>query len=240
MRIALPFAALLLLAPSSAHADGRTLVFDVLRKNSKVGEHRISFTQQDGLLTVDISIDIRSKILFFPFRYQHSNREVWRGRELVSLDSKTQINDRKEALQVRESGRGYDVSFNGKPSRVEGPIFTTSYWLQDVITQTRLLNSQKGNLLAIFATGARPVTSPSVQGGIPAFETRMADRKNFNVNVAYDAKGCLVGMSFKPPVDSTPITYRLVSRPEAARAPDLLENPLLVPCLATEPQTARQ
>jgi Family of unknown function (DUF6134) len=227
-----------LLLPTAAQADGRQLVFDLYRKNDKVGTHKISFTQLGDVLEVDIAIDIRSKILFLPFRYQHRNKERWRGSTMLSLESQTQVNDRKDVLSVRASRDGFDVTANGKASRIEGDIKSTSYWLSQTVAQARLLNSQKGKVIFVTASAPKSINVPATGGSLAARETRMADTKNFNVNVSYDSKGCLVGMSFKPPIDSTPIVYRLVSRPEAARAPDLLANPLMAPCLVNGPQTA--
>jgi hypothetical protein len=231
-------ALLLLLLPQGALADGRTLVFDLYRKTEKIGTHKLSFTQKADILTVDIDISIKGKIFIIPFRYQHSNRETWRGRDLLTLDSRTSLNDKQDIVSVRASGAGYDVVANGKTSRIEGNIKSTSYWLVDTVQDSRLLNSQKGWVMDVTALAPRRVSIAMRDASIAAREVSMKDRKTFNVSVIHDDKGCLVGMSFRPPVDSTPITYRLVSRPSAEAAPDLLTNPLIAPCLVRANQTA--
>ncbi len=223
-----------LVAPVCAAAsDGRTLVFDLLRKGKKVGSHSIRFVQNKDLLTVDIAIDIKGKIVFFPFTYTHNNQEVWRGSMLQSLDSKTLINDTAHRLSVRAKGAGYDIDYDGKAERIEGDIKTTSYWYPATATQARLLNSQTGKVIPITSSAPVQILAPVGSGiSIAARETRMTDTKKFNANVAYDAQGCLVGLNFKPPFDSTLVVYRLMTRPSAKAAPDLLANPLVAKCLA--------
>lgn len=235
-RLGLLFCALLCVAfvyPAFATvSDGRSLVFDLMRKGKKVGSHSIRFVQTKDLLTVDISIDIKGKIVFFPFTYTHNNREVWRGSVLQSLDSKTLINDTQHSLSVRAINAGYDIDYDGKASRIEGEIKSTSYWHPATAAQARLLNSQTGKVIPITASAPIQILAPTLSGtGIPAREIRMTDTKKFNANVAYDAQGCLVGLNFKPPFDSTLVVYHLVAKPSAKAAPDLLANPLIAKCL---------
>jgi Family of unknown function (DUF6134) len=222
------------IAPANAAvSDDRSLVFDLLRKGKKIGSHKISFTQNKDLLTVDIEIDIKGKILFLPFTYVHRNREVWRGSVLQSLDSKTLLNNKPDMLSVRARSGGYDVNYDGQISRVEGDIKTTSYWHPATAVQTRLLNSQTGKVIALSLSAPTNMVAPTALGrGIPAREIRMTDKKKFNVNVAYDPRNCLVGLSFKQPFDGNLIVYQMVAQPKSKGAPDLLENPLIAQCLA--------
>ncbi len=221
--------------PAAAMAtDGRTLLFDLYRKDKKVGSHSLRFVQNGDLLTVDIAIDIKGKVLIIPFSYRHSNQEVWRGAALQSLASKTYINDKTVELNVRARAGGFDVAADGKTSRIEGDIKTTSYWYPGTAGQARLLNTQNGKVIPITFGAPLPVQVPLAGGGtIVARETRMTDKKKFNANVAYDVQNCFVGLNFKPPFDGTPVVYRLVAKPNAKAAPDLLRSPLIAKCLSS-------
>jgi hypothetical protein len=225
---------LLILPVMAMAADGRTLQFDLYRKDKKVGTHTLRFVQNGDVLTVDINIEIKGKIVIVPFTYRHSNQEVWRGAALQSLVSKTLINSKTVALDVRARAGGFDVVADGASSRIEGDIKTTSYWYPGTAGQARLLNTQNGKVIPITFSAPLPVQVPLANGGrIAARETRMTDKKKFNANVAYDANGCLVGLNFKPPFDGTLVVYRLVSKPNVKDAPDLLRNPLIAKCLAS-------
>jgi hypothetical protein len=212
--------------------DGRSLMFDLYRKDKKVGTHSIRFTQKQDILVVDIAITIKGKILFIPFTYVHENHEQWRGNVLQTLSSKTWLNDKPSELTVRAQSGGYDVQYNDTLSRIEGAIKTTSYWHPYTASEARLLNSQTGKVIPISIGAAVPVQAPLAAGGsVAARETRMTDKKKFDVKVAYDAQSCLVGLNFKPPLDNSLIVYRLVAQPNAKTAPDLLANPLMAKCL---------
>ncbi len=234
MRVLCALLGVALLFPvATKAADGRSLVFDLYRKDKKVGSHTLRFSQADDVLTVDIAIDIKGKVLFIPFTYRHTNKEQWRGSQLLALDSRTYINDKAHILSARFNSGGYDVSHDKDKTRIEGAIKTTSYWHPATGTQARLLNTQNGKVIPITFSAPQPVQAPMATGGtLTAREIRMSDKKKFNANVAYDAQGCLVGINFKPPFDGTQIIYRLVARPNAKDAPDLLRNPLIAKCVS--------
>ncbi len=234
MRLAnISAASVALLASTADASDGRTLIFDVYRSGSKIGTHMMRFTQAGDLLTVDISITLKGKAFFIPFSYAHKNREVWQGNKLISLDSQTTSNDKTSTLNARADGNFLKLMIDGTPALVP-QMFSTSYWNGETVRQKKLLNSQKGDVIEIMSEGTMPAKAPMADGTfLAATEYKKSGTKKFNVAVQYDANGCLVGMNFKAPKDVTRISYKLVARPSARAAPDLLGNPLLKPCLVS-------
>jgi hypothetical protein len=228
--VPLVLAGFCLAAPCFAY-DGRTLVFDAYRSGTKIGTHTLRFTQQGEKLVVDIAIDLKGKAFFIPFSYTHRNREVWQNNKLLTLESKTISNGKTNTLVARAEDGLMKLLIDGKPA-ISPQLFSTSYWNADTIKQARLLNSQKGEVIDIKSEGTVAVRSPKASGSdVPATEYRKTGSRNFNINVQYDPKGCLVGMNFKAPKDVARISYKLVTRPDAALAPDLLANAVLKPCL---------
>jgi hypothetical protein len=225
-------AATLTAAPVQAASDGRSLVFEAMSGNKKLGTHRISFRQDGDKLTVDVSIDLKLRVFMLPFSYSHRNREVWRGASLVTMDSSTKATNGDTSTTVRLLGDKLQITPDkGQSLSVAAGTFTTSYWHPAIIRQQQLINSQKGEIIPIRVTGTSEVSVPSANGSLRALETRIVGDKGFAVNLAYDRNGCLVGMNFKLPRIGTPVTYRLIERPQALRAPDLAANPVLAPCL---------
>lgn len=216
---------------SASASDGRTLLFDAYRSGSKIGTHSLRFRQEGNRLTVDIAIDFKGKAFFIPFSYSHRNQEIWQGSKLLSLDSKTVSNGKTSTLVARAEGTMLKLLIDGKP--VLAPqLFSTSYWNPETVKQPMLLNSQKGEIIEISTDGSSEVQAPLATGStVPATEYRKSGTRKFNIAVQYDRNGCLVGMNFKVPRDVSRISYKLVARPNATAAPDLLENPLLKPCL---------
>jgi hypothetical protein len=216
---------------SAYAADGRSLVFDAYRSGTKIGTHTLRFLQDGEKLTVDIAIDFKGKAFIIPFSYSHRNREIWQGNKLLSLESRTVSNGKSNSLQARADSNMLKLVVDGKPG-LASQMFSTSYWNGDTINQKRLLNSQKGDVIELKLEGTAQVRAPKADGtSVIATEYRKSGSNKFNIAVQYDSKGCLVGMNFKAPRDVTRISYKLVARPNAAAAPDLLANPVLRPCL---------
>ncbi len=227
-------------AVDPATIDGRSLVFEAMKGRNIIGQHKIRFTQKGDTLLVDVSITLKSKIFIVPFTYIHSNHEVWQNEKLVSLESRTATNGHINTLSAKVMANGTSVNANGDMFTVAGPIMTTSYWLHDMVKQSRLLNSQTGAVISTKLVADNATIAPSHQTmPIQAREYQVTGSKRFNANVLYDAAGCMVGLNFKVPFDGSRITYRLVARPDATVAPDLLSNPLLSNCL-TNRRTALQ
>ncbi len=231
LRVKIAAAYVALLASTASASDGRTLSFDAYRSGSKIGTHVMRFSQAGGLLTIDITITLKGKAFFIPFSYAHKNREVWQGNKLISLDSQTTSNGKTNTLSARADGNFLKLMIDGVPALVP-QMFSTSYWNAETVRQKKLLNSQMGDVIEIMSEGSVPAKAPMADGTfLAATEYKKSGTKKFNVAMQYDANGCLVGMNFKAPKDVTRISYRLVARPSASAAPDLLGNPLLKPCL---------
>jgi Family of unknown function (DUF6134) len=208
--VALLFAAALT-ASAAPSTEGRSLVFDAYRGPKKIGTHRIQFTQRGPDLLVDVKIELKGRVLFVPFRYTHYNREVWRGDELVRLDSDTVVNDKSTQVNVRRLGITYQISVNGQSKSWPGDAYPTSYWNPDTPNRERWLNTQKGDVTAATVEQVVPVSIPYGARKLAAKEYRMTGK--IKVNLAYDAAGCLIGMNFRLPMDGQQIVYRLMERP---------------------------
>lgn len=225
-----------LLANSAAAVpadDGRTLAFDVYRSGKKAGTHTLRFRQQGPDLMVDVDIRLKGRIFLLSFSYEHQNREVWRDGRLLRIDTRTKTNDKVQTVTGRATSDGLDVRTNDEVRLMPADVMPSSYWHPDMPNHKALLDTQKGKLASIVVDqivsttrNGRPVNEYRLTGGLKA-------------NVVYDGNGCFVGLSFKVPVDGSAVTYKLVSQPDAARAPDLLANPLIARCMRQPVRTAQ-
>ncbi|MEP0709045.1 MAG: DUF6134 family protein [Parvibaculum sp.] len=179
-----PVAALTLLVPVlclGAEAavpetsPGPDLSFRVERGGDPIGTHRISFTREGDELHV--AIDIELAVSFGPitvFRYEHRNRETWRGGKLVALETETNDDGKRYTVSATASDKGLEVtsSANGTFMAPAG-IIPTSYWNPATLAQTQLLDTQKGRIIDvdIEETGAREARADGRT--IPVREYRM-------------------------------------------------------------------
>lgn len=155
------------------------LSFRVERGGDPIGTHEISFRREGEELHV--SIDIRLAVAFGPitlFRYEHRNRETWRGGRLVALETETHDDGTDYRVSAKATGDGLKVtsSANGTFMAPAG-IIPTSYWNPATVTQTELLDTQKGRIVQVAIT--------------PAGETRVdADGREIAARI-YDMTGDL-------------------------------------------------
>jgi hypothetical protein len=133
--------------------DGE-IAFQVLRENSDIGSHSLSFRLEGNDLHVKVAIDL--EVGFGPitlFEYSHRNHEIWRDGRLFSLESETNDDGDKYRVRVRRDGEKLLVKATSMES-YHAPMdaIPTSYWHPETVTQTHLLNTQTGEMVEVEIT----------------------------------------------------------------------------------------
>lgn len=140
-------------APRDGSAvEPETLSFKVLRDGVPIGSHSITFEEVGDELHVDVAIDLEVTFAFLTlFRYEHRNKEVWRDGRLVSLESRTDDDGKEYQVSAKATAEGLWVE--GSKGRYLAPAETlpTSYWNPATVDQRKLLDTQRGGLLAVSA-----------------------------------------------------------------------------------------
>ena len=199
------------LTPRAARATvippANAMPFLIRRDGDRIGQHTFAF-QQDGTDTiVDIQIDM--EVFFGPIRvfyYTHRNREVWRDGRLVSLNTQTDHDGDTYTVQGTAVTDGFQVTGADGTAVLPADIMSTSYWRQESMAQSQLLNTQNGRVMdvAITALGADTITA--------AGQTITADRYNvsgdLDLNVWYAPTGQFVKLSFV--ASDSQIDYELI------------------------------
>ena len=188
-------AALCLPAVASVPKDGG-LDFRVLRGDSPLGEHRLSFVERDGALEVLVLIDLEVKVGPFTFfSYSHENREVWQDRQLVSLSSTTDDDGDDYFVRAERTPEGLRVETKNGTEIVPEMLLSTNYWNYDIVKAERLLDSQKGKVREVSSRFLGE-TDVWVDGEvIPARHYRMSG--DLEIDLWYDADNEWVKTAFE-------------------------------------------
>jgi len=136
--------------------DGR-LVFDVYREGDRIGVHEVRLRQDGDRIEADIHIDLAVKFAFLTaYRYEHRNREVYEGDQLVSMRSRTDNNGEKLKVDVTRDGDELVVDGKAGRRRVAGDLLPTTYWQPRSVRQNRWIDSQNGRVVEseVTALGA--------------------------------------------------------------------------------------
>lgn len=133
------------------------------------------------------------------FRYEHRNREVWRDGRLVALDTETNDDGRIYSVSARESDAGLEVTSSANGTfTAPADIIPTSYWNPATVSQTQLLDTQRGRIIDVAVAPIATREIPVDGAAVAAQEYEMTgdltlrllySQKNEWLNVTFMARG---------------------------------------------------
>jgi hypothetical protein len=135
-------AALALTIPGMAATDLR---FDVLRNDSNIGHHNVSFHTDGDTLVANIAVEIVVRFGPIPvFRYTMTMRETWRGDRFLSLESETNDDGKHFRVQTTTADNQVIVQADGAPRAILAPgTIPLTHWNR-LCMERPLFNPQDG------------------------------------------------------------------------------------------------
>jgi len=152
--IALVMASVIASTSWQAQAANKTLDYTVIRDGANIGSHSVSISEHDGQTLVEVTTDIRVKVLFVTaYKFIHASKEVWKDGRLVALNSTTDDDGTSKSLNVMAQAEQLTIDsvIKGQDRRQKagGGMLPASLWNQDVVKQSALLNTLDGTVLSI-------------------------------------------------------------------------------------------
>jgi hypothetical protein len=140
-------------ALSAGAAQTRDWSFRVLLDGREIGRHSFSLRAAGPAqeLRSDARFDVRL-LAFSAYRYRHVATERWQDGCLVALDSLTETNGEREAVNAVTSRGRLQVGRGERRDELDGCVMSFAYWNPRILSSSRLLNSQTGELLPVKAT----------------------------------------------------------------------------------------
>lgn len=185
------------------------IAFDIFRKGSKIGHHRLSFQGGEQDFQVAIDVEMVVKIGFIPvFRYEHQNLERWEQGRFVGLEAKTNNDGDDLVTKVTQTEKGYRVESTGKKTYVApSQALAATHWNIDELNGP-MINPQNGELLTpeVVKLGADKV--PLADGEhVPAtgYKLEMKDP----LSLWYDGQEQWTALDFTAG-DGSSVVYRKV------------------------------
>lgn len=186
---------------------GDEVVFDVYRKKSRVGEHRISFARDGERLSVNAHFHLSVKVLFInAYSFDYRSTETWDGQTLVGLSANVDDGGTVANTVAKRDGDLFRIDGPNGPVLSSSWVFPTNHWHRGQIETPTILNTLTGQLANVAV----------VRKGIDRVETGAGpvDAEHFeytgdlhDTDVWYDRDGRWVKMSFKAK-DGSLIDYR--------------------------------
>lgn len=202
----------LLLTPQTSPAalpvppTGR-LAFDVIRKDSRIGVHELTFTRSGDRLTVNVAVDLAvglGPIKFY--RYSHRVTETWQGEDVVSLEAWTKDGGKELRVTCERTPSGLAVN-STQAGRYVAPAdaHPATHWNRDMLDGL-LINTQNGELL-------RPVVTPKGRDRVQTSAGTVIPARRFALSgpiafeTWYDDTPSWVGLVFVAK-DGSQVLYR--------------------------------
>lgn len=138
------FAAALASTPAIAAAP-LDWEFEVRLNDRKIGYHSFRLSDDNGrqILETEAAFDV--KLLFVTaFRYRHKNREVWEDGCLERVQAQTDANGKLFEVQGVRRADAMTVTTRDEQTRLADCVRSFAYWNPEVLSSTRLLNTQTG------------------------------------------------------------------------------------------------
>lgn len=121
------------------------LRFDVMRNNSRIGQHAIGFGEESGVLVVKISVEIAVGLGPIKlYRYTHKVRENWRDGSFLSLESETNDNGKRYRVSAARTPEHVVVTSSATGRAVFDPhTIPLTHWNR-LCVERALFNPQDG------------------------------------------------------------------------------------------------
>ncbi len=177
-------------SPSGA---GRDLAFRVLRNDSQIGTHTVSFTVAEGRLTARISTDVKVGVgPITVYRYTHRAEERWQAGTFLSLDAETNDNGTQARTTVRREAEWLDVQGQKAP-RYQAPLnaLPLTHWNQAMLDGP-VISSQTGELLRPVVTRIGPARVQTAAGPVEALHVTL--RGDPELDTWYDEASTWLGL----------------------------------------------
>ena len=173
------------------------LEFDVYRKGSRVGRHKVKFKQKNGQLLVESEFKLKVKVLFVTaYKFVFEATGVWVDGALQSM--KGDVNDNGKKIKI-DASLGEDGKFytTGKKGDfvANSWVYPTNHWNVGAVDQSVVLNTLTGNLAQVEVV-RHGIETVNTEAGPVAAEKFEYTGDLRDTNVWYDSEGRWVKMVF--------------------------------------------
>ncbi len=189
-------------------ANGQATAYDIVRGANVIGRQTVRFTAAGQDLTVVIDMQASLHALGVRvYNYEHHGEEHWHAGALVSLVAHTDDDGTPRRVDaVRDSQTDLWRGTHGlNPGTA--PLIPTSLWNARTLTQSRLLDRETGDVVAVQVTPGGEENLHLSGRDIPARKFELAGI--VRGTVWYDHAGCWLRALFHTRVDGSMIDIHL-------------------------------
>jgi Family of unknown function (DUF6134) len=204
----LPAGAWLTAAALGATVQANDWNFQVLLDGKPIGTHHFQVTEQGTATSLLSEADFRVTVLAVPlYRYRHVSRESFQGDCLQTLEASTSVNGNIQEVRGSVGDSAFLVTTRDGVTRLPLCVMTFDYWNPRILQQSRLLNPQTGDYLAVNVShlGSEVLT---VAGMPEAADVYLIAAGAMKIKLWYSADQHWLGLE-SPTADGRLMRYQL-------------------------------
>ena len=121
------------------------ILFNVYRNDSKIGYHKLTFSQDQDFIKSKINIEFEVNFLGLTlYEYSHQNIEFWKNNSLQKLATNTDKNGDLLNCNFEKKDDNYQIDGSSRKKLVKNSLIPTSYWNKIIVDNKFLkaLNTQ--------------------------------------------------------------------------------------------------
>ena len=177
--------------------------FDVVRNGEVVGQHVTAFSHEGSDLIVESKMNLEITFLGVPvYSFDYRSLEKWSDGVLSHID--VDIKDGADQIKISSLLNTKELTIIAPSGtfRVGGPIISTNHWNEDVVRQSRVLNTLTGKINQVKISNRGEERIP-VKGSYVLATRYDYSGELTDTSVWYDARGRWSKLKFKARDGST-------------------------------------
>lgn len=171
--------------------------FTILRDGSDIGVHSVALERDGDALRLSVDVEIVVRVLgIAAYRYEMTNREVWRGGLLQSVDCAVNDDGDRKRVRVARTGDALEVDASFYSGPAPSDAATTTYFTPDFLDRGAWISTDSGELYAMRVARDGSATVETAAGAVDCARWRATNGTDFDVALFYDARGEWASIGF--------------------------------------------
>lgn len=186
-----------------------SLSFHVILNDDIVGYSNLTHKKLKNGLEIAVDVEIVPKFLGLKFmKYTLNNREVWKNKELISIDASSSWFGKKYYVKGQREDGGFKVQGSAFSGIIKDKFATTSYFTPEFLKRGIWLSTQDGTPLEIKT---RRLKNKKILFNDNSYSVREWEISgDLELTLQYDEQNNWVGSSFT--VGNYPASFTLNDR----------------------------
>ena len=139
-------------SPTYAHVQHydslKRIEFDIYRNNKNIGKHIFSFNKLNDKVEVESQINFQIKKLgVVLYKYRVKGLEVYKDKELVKFNSKTNQNGKKKYVNLKLQNGQYEIDGSSYQGKAPINYLLGTWWNHSIVKAPAQISAVSGRII---------------------------------------------------------------------------------------------